>query len=126
MKSSELITDVLNDLTDCPIDRKVRTSYRSKNPTMQIKRNLASDKEVFIRILDRFSQLNNAFLKKEQFDKFATTRTHAHARAASMDISSCYKNKRNKTNQLNMTSQHFNMTIKEPLFKDDLKARYRS
>ena len=93
---------------------------------MQIERNLASEKEVFIRILDRFSQLNNAFLKKEHFDKFATTRTHAHARAASMEISSRYKNKRNKTNQLNMTSQHFNMTIKEPLFKDVLKATFRS
>lgn len=63
---------------------------------MQIERNLASDKEVFNRILDRFSQLNTAYLQKEQFDKFATTRSHT--RAASMQISSRYQQKRGNSN----------------------------
>lgn len=79
MRSSDLISEALNDLTDLPIERNLRSTLRPKVFPMKVQRNLASDKEVFNRILDRFSQLNNAFLQKEHFETFASTRFHGRA-----------------------------------------------
>ena len=79
MKSSDLLSEALHDLTDHPIERHLRTTNRPKLPPMKVERNLASDKEVFNRILDRFSQLNNAFRQREQFETFASTRLNGRA-----------------------------------------------